>query len=413
MTSFTNFTFLLDNILYMMHPVRWANSTGLQLWNAGSVEELQNRDFSDISAASARRMDDAMERIQEGRLWETQWTMYPKGKAVTVNIVISAIRLSEEDDHPCLFNEGILLGKEQIATENLRSVEMLRHLPIAVAQYDMKGNVMFENPEAMLWRTENSDINQDEAMEVGEDASHNDTNMQNSETDDDHTSITSSSNSTTTAPFGKRKAKSLLQRFVDADAGKKLLDDIQTLKKVKLEAMLHTREGPKWSAIEVRRSNDPATGQSVILYNARDMSDALRAKREREAREQKSEFIAVMAHEIRTPLHQVTGFIDLLDQTSLDEEQQSFVKLLKSSSQGLMTVINDVLDYSKLEAGKMKLESIPYEPLLVLEGTFAAVRSSCEEKNITLSMEWSSDIPFRLIGDPNRLRQILLNLLSK
>ena len=393
--------------------MRWANSSGLQLWNAGSVEELQNRDFSDISAASARRMDDAMERIQEGRLWETQWTMYPKGKAVTVNIVISAIRLSEEDDHPCLFNEGILLGKEQIATENLRSVEMLRHLPIAVAQYDMKGNVMFENPEAMLWRTENSDINQDEAMEVGEDASHNDTNMQNSETDDDHTSITSSSNSTTTAPFGKRKAKSLLQRFVDADAGKKLLDDIQTLKKVKLEAMLHTREGPKWSAIEVRRSNDPATGQSVILYNARDMSDALRAKREREAREQKSEFIAVMAHEIRTPLHQVTGFIDLLDQTSLDEEQQSFVKLLKSSSQGLMTVINDVLDYSKLEAGKMKLESIPYEPLLVLEGTFAAVRSSCEEKNITLSMEWSSDIPFRLIGDPNRLRQILLNLLSK
>lgn len=180
-----------------------------------------------------------------------------------------------------------------------------------------------------------------------------------------------------------------------------------------LEAMLYTRDGPKWSAIEIRRSNDPVTGQSVILYNARDKSDAIRAKREREARKQKSEFLAVMAHEIRTPLHQVTGFIDLLDQTSLDKEQKSFVKLLKSSSQGLLCVINDVLDYSKLEAGKMKLESIPYEPKMVLEGSLGAVRSSCEEKNISLSMEWCKDIPFRLICDPNRLRQILLNLLSK
>ena len=67
------------------------------------------------------------------------------------------------------------------------------------------------------------------------------------------------------------------------------------------------------------------------------------------------EFLAIMAHEIRTPLHQVTSFIDLLDQTDLDMEQRSFVKLLQTSAHGLMVVLNDVLDYSKLEAGKMKL----------------------------------------------------------
>ena len=112
--------------------MRWANSSGLQLWNAGSVEELQNRDFSEISAASARRMDDAMERIQEGRLWETQWTMYPKGQAKTVHMNVSGIRLSEDDDHPSLMCEGIPLVKEELVNETLRGVEMLRHLPMAV-----------------------------------------------------------------------------------------------------------------------------------------------------------------------------------------------------------------------------------------------------------------------------------------
>ena len=108
----------------------------------------------------------------------------------------------------------------------------------------------------------------------------------------------------------------------------------------------------------------------------------------------------------------MTGFIDLLDQTCLDKEQKSFVKLLKSSASGLMTVINDVLDYSKLEAGKMKIERIPYEPLSVVQGSIAAVRASCEEKGLSLTMDWNKTIPFRLLGDPNRLRQILLNLLS-
>jgi two-component system, sensor histidine kinase and response regulator len=118
------------------------------------------------------------------------------------------------------------------------------------------------------------------------------------------------------------------------------------------------------------------------------------------------------AHEIRTPLHQVTGFIDLLDQTPLDMEQKSFVGMLKSSAQGLMTVINDVLDYSKLEAGHMKLENIPYEPLSVTKGSLEAVRATCEERNLYLKLDWDTKIPFKLKNDPNRLRQILLNLLS-
>ena len=116
---------------------------------------------------------------------------------------------------------------------------------------------------------------------------------------------------------------------------------------------------------------------------------------------------------VRTPLHQVTGFVDLLGDTELTKEQKSFVRLLKSSAEGLMTVINDVLDYSKLEAGKMKLENIPYEPLSVVKGCIEAVQASAEERNLYVKLEWDKKIPFKLKADPNRLRQILLNLLSK
>jgi CheY-like chemotaxis protein len=120
-----------------------------------------------------------------------------------------------------------------------------------------------------------------------------------------------------------------------------------------------------------------------------------------------------MAHEIRTPLHQIIGFTDLLDQTTnLDADQKSYVKLLKQCSHGLLTVISDVLDYSKLEAGKMKMQHIPYEPKSVVESTIDTVQSSCEEKGIFLTLDWNKNLPFKLCGDPNRLRQILLNLLS-
>jgi signal transduction histidine kinase len=77
-----------------------------------------------------------------------------------------------------------------------------------------------------------------------------------------------------------------------------------------------------------------------------------------------------------------------------------------------MTAINDVLDYSKLEAGKMKFESIPYEPRSVLEESMEASRAICEENGLYLNSNCSKMIPFQVMGDPNRLRQVLLNLLS-
>jgi len=292
---------------------------------------------------------------------------------------------------------------------NTRGVEMLRHLPVAVAQFDLEGKVMYQNPEATIGQK--LPIHRKEESKADEESKDLDTSFHSLSTS--HRSEYSTSSDRILKSI-KMKNADFLQRFGDPDIGNQLLEEIRmpTCDRKDFEASINSRTGPRWCAVQLRKGKDPFTGETVILFSASDKTDAVRATEERKAREQKSEFLAIMAHEIRTPLHQVTGFIDLLDQTNLDVEQKSFTRLLKSSAHGLMTVISDVLDYSKLEAGKMKIECIPYEPLSVMEGSLEAVRASCEEKGLYLDLKWSKDVPFKLMGDPNRLRQILLNLLS-
>ena len=119
-----------------------------------------------------------------------------------------------------------------------------------------------------------------------------------------------------------------------------------------------------------------------------------------------------MAHEIRTPLHQVVGFIELLASSGLNAEQTESVDMLQSSAHALMAIINDLLDFTKLEAGKMKLEIIPFEVRGVLDGSVAAVQPQAHEKGLVLKCDVDQKIPIKVLGDPNRLRQVALNMLT-
>ena len=396
---------------YVERRMRWANNAGVEMWNASSLKELQGRSFQDISEASAKRMEEYMKQFELGLNVSDQWTNYPKGKATTCHMNVSGIKFHEdgENKHFCVMCEGIPLVKEELIQANTRGVEMLRHLPVAVAQFDLEGKVMYQNPEATI--SQKLHVHRKEESKADEEAKELDASFHSLSTS--HRSEYSASSDRILKSI-KMKNADFLQRFGDPDIGNQLLEEIRmpTCDRKDFEASINSRTGPRWCAVQLRKGKDPFTGETVILFSASDKTDAVRATEERKAREQKSEFLAIMAHEIRTPLHQVTGFIDLLDQTDLDAEQKSFTRLLKSSAHGLMTVISDVLDYSKLEAGKMKIECIPYEPLSVMEGSLEAVRASCEEKGLYLDLIWSKDVPFKLMGDPNRLRQILLNLLS-
>ncbi|MEM1056531.1 MAG: response regulator [Bacteroidota bacterium] len=126
----------------------------------------------------------------------------------------------------------------------------------------------------------------------------------------------------------------------------------------------------------------------------------------------KSEFLATMSHEIRTPMNGVIGMADLLAGTRLTAEQQDYVDTIRASSDTLLAIINDVLDVSKIEAGRLRLENAPFALRDGLDDALDLVAQRASEKGLELVSRVDPRLPDALIGDPTRLRQILLNLLS-
>jgi len=126
----------------------------------------------------------------------------------------------------------------------------------------------------------------------------------------------------------------------------------------------------------------------------------------------KSEFLANMSHEIRTPMNGVVGMVDILQQTELTAAQQRMVGTISDASLALLNILNDILDYSKIEAGKLAMESIPTHLREVVEGVAQLMVASSNGKLFDLSVFVSPSLPHWILCDPTRLRQVLLNLLG-
>jgi len=131
-----------------------------------------------------------------------------------------------------------------------------------------------------------------------------------------------------------------------------------------------------------------------------------------DARDAERRFLATMSHELRTPLHGVMGTADLIDTRQLSSEQAELVGSLRSSSQLLMGLINELLDQSRLEAGQFDLERVPVDLRAVVDSVAAPVRVLCRTKGLVLRVSVDPCVPDWVVGDPTRLRQVLLNLLG-
>jgi len=151
--------------------------------------------------------------------------------------------------------------------------------------------------------------------------------------------------------------------------------------------------------------------QSVEIKTIRQSLEAAKKKAE-EASHQKSYFLANMSHEIRTPLNAIMGFITLLHEKETDKENIKYLEVVKDASDSLLKVINDILDITKIESGKLEIDRIPFNPYEKLIHTTELFQAKAAQEGIIFKVKINQSLPEILIGDPFRIQQIFSNLLS-
>jgi PAS domain S-box-containing protein len=184
--------------------------------------------------------------------------------------------------------------------------------------------------------------------------------------------------------------------------------------------VVHVRSDGTHFPVEIYCRGAELDGRPTLIMTARDITErhnaaeqiATALKESVEALRLKGEFVATMSHEIRTPMHGVIGMSELLLERPLGPIEREYATTLKESAQALLSIIDDILDFSKLEANKVELEAVLFDPAQVVAGVVDLVRAAARNNGLALHSYASPDVPGALRGDPTRLRQILMNLVG-
>ena len=197
------------------------------------------------------------------------------------------------------------------------------------------------------------------------------------------------------------------------------VDGLTTRIEIEMRVHPHGSENVRWLRVIGRVKAVDGSPQTLTMTfndvtteidNRRRLETAL--KEARSATEAKSAFVANMSHEIRTPLAGILGLTRLVQQTTLTFDQRENLDSVVRSGEHLLTIINDILDFAKIDAGKMDLENIPFDLARLLEDTTKVLGYSARQKNIGLTLDAPPNLNAKFRGDPGRLGQILINLIS-
>jgi signal transduction histidine kinase len=363
----------VDKPVWVFDPNRqrhaWANEAALRFWHAASNEELLARDYTDMSEGARARLAVTMEAHRAGRSTRDLWTLYPEGRPTWTMLHTSGITLPSGQ-------QGILFVAEPSQEHNpdmWRSAEALMHMPVLATVHRLdNGRGMMRNPAATL-------------------------------------------------ALGSIEGDGHLQAlFVNPRLAQEVTDAARVGRSHRCEAQLNTRQGARWYIVETHPAWDPVTGARVVHLSALDISTLKQAQHDLEAARAQAEqaslaktaFLAHMSHELRTPLNGVLGMLQIALATPLAPQLRSWLEVAQSSGKLLLTLLTDLLDLSRIEAGRMQIEPVPVDLHKLVDETIAPLAHEAAAKGVALRCSYADDLPPRLSCDPVRLRQVLFNVVG-
>ncbi|WP_051013798.1 ATP-binding protein [Pararhodospirillum photometricum] len=365
--------------------IEWANPAALVFWKADSLEGLRQRSVRPQSGAARARVEQYAARFANGNaIWE-DWTFYPRDEPVVARCHFRGV--SWEGQSAMLVEVRAQEGEcGQSHDDARRAVETLREVPVVIMLILADGTLVSQNVAADLC-------------------------------------------------FGSLEQGGFKDRFVEPQEREALLREALEQGEAPARVLaVNTRAGMAWHDVGARRVRDPATAAPALLLHGLDVTErrlheeALRETEERlrrlahdlalardeavRADAAKSEFLATMSHEIRTPMNGILGLTEHLLEGPVLPGQAERLGAIRDSAEALLTVVNDVLDFSRLEAGRLTLEIRPFALGPTLVAVLEPLRPHAQAKGLTLDLALDPTLPPWVAGDPGRLRQILINLVG-